>query len=85
MFENPQDYIPENAPKEIKKKMFVVTEQQRFEDESVKPPSKFYILDAFNNAVYFKTRSRAKAQEMSDVVYGQRFFQVKEVVIAITR
>lgn len=84
MYKDPQDYIPSAAPDNIKKKMIVVPEQQRFEDD-FRPPSLFYIIDCFGNAVFFKTRSRAKAQEMSDVVYGKQFYLVKQVMFAITR
>lgn len=50
-----------------------------------KPPSKYYIMNAFGQGVYFKTRSRAKAQEICDQIYGKGFFTVKQVVVAQVR
>lgn len=49
------------------------------------PPSKYYIMNAFGQGVYFKTRSRAKAQEICDQIYGKGFFVVKQVVVAQVR
>lgn len=49
-------------------------------DTDHKPPTKYYIVDCFGNGVFFKTRSRSNAQELCDILYGENFFTVREVI-----
>lgn len=88
MFSDPMDYLPEGTPKSLKKLVVVVPENEgEFWDNDketfvFKPSSRYYIRDSWGNYVYFKTRSRAKATEISNKIYGNGFFTVKEVVNA---
>ena len=75
--------LPEGIKKSVEKKLVVVPEQQRFQD-GFKAPTKFYIIDAFNDAVFIRTRDRLKAQEIVDSIWGKGFFTVKQVVLAKT-
>ena len=76
--------LPEGISKSVEKKLIVVPEQQRFQD-GFKAPTKFYIIDAFNDAIFIRTRDRLKAQEIVDSIYGKGFFTIKQVVVAQTR
>jgi len=84
VLEDMEQYLPEGTPKDLKKKVVVVSEEDRLSDE-FKAPCKYYIIDAFGNGVYFKTRSRLTASALSDKIYGNGFFTVKQVVKAIAR
>ena len=45
-------------------------------DLDFKPPTPWYIRDALDNIVFVKTRSRQKAQEIINSVYGTRKYTV---------
>lgn len=50
----------------------------KFADEEInKPPSRYYIVDAFNHLVFVKVRERHKAQEIVDEIYGKGFYKVR--------
>jgi len=70
--------------KKIMKKIVVVSEKERFNDE-FKDPTAFFIINAFGDAVYFRTRDRLKAQEISDEMYGKGFYLVKRSMKAAVR
>lgn len=73
-------FLPEGVKESLKKKIVIIPEEQRL-DESMPHPSKYYVIDYFGNAVYFKTRDRATARGIADEVYGKGFFTVKQVVV----
>lgn len=50
---------------------------QETQEEDFKHPSKFYILNALGDAVYFHTSSRDKAQEEVDKEYGKGKYKVR--------
>lgn len=61
-------------------KITTISEEDRFEDET-KHPSKFFIINAFGEAIYFHTRSRLTAQQWCDKIYNRKdFFKVREVI-----
>lgn len=67
-------------------KYLEVTEEERFDFEFVEPKgAKFFIVNAFNNAVYFFTTSRQKAQDKSNELYGINKYIVRPVVRAQVR
>lgn len=41
------------------------------------PPAKFFIMDSMQNYVFVRTRSRSKAQEAVDQIYGKGKYTVK--------
>ena len=66
------------------KHIIIVSEEQRFDDD-FKEPTRYFIINAFGEAVHFKTRSREKAQQWSDEIYGEGFYTIREVQRAILR
>lgn len=61
-----------------------VSEDQRMSDDFI-PPAKFFVVDALGDGVFFRTNSRAKAQTMSDELYGKGKYTVRVVVLAGVR
>jgi uncharacterized protein (DUF427 family) len=45
--------------------------------DDFKPPSRFYIINALGDAVYFKTNSRVRAQEEADKQYSKGKYAVR--------
>lgn len=76
-----ESYLPENTPKHLLKRIVVVPEQQRFQDD-FKAPTKYFVIDCFGNACHIRTRSRTKAQEIANEIWGEGFYTVRQVVIA---
>lgn len=68
----------------LMKQIVVVQEKDRFEDE-FKDPTAYFIVNGLGDAVYFKTRDRAKAQALSDEMYGKGFYTVKKSMKAAVR
>lgn len=54
-------------------------------DDDFKDPTQYYVKNAMDENVYFRTRSRAKAQEWSDMLYGKNFYIVKKAMKAAVR
>ena len=44
--------------------------EDEYNAEDFKPPASFFILNAMGEGVYFKTRSRQKAQERCDEIFS---------------
>lgn len=42
-------------------------------------PSNFYILNCLSQAVFFKTKSREKAQQACDEEYGKGFYKIRVI------
>lgn len=53
-----------------------VSEEDRFSDD-FKPPSQFFIVNALGEGVYFHTRSRAKAQQKCNDLYGGSKYTIR--------
>lgn len=50
----------------------------KLQDEDItKPPSRYYIVDAFGHLVFVKVRERSKAQQIIDEVYGRGFYKIR--------
>lgn len=62
-------------------KVTVISEEERLSDD-LKHPTKFFIVNALGEGVYFHTRSRATAQEWADTIYGKGFYKVRAVIKA---
>lgn len=54
-------------------------------EDDTKFPTKYYIIDAFGNGVFFRTRDRAVAQQICNEIYGEGKFLVKQVLKAVCR
>ena len=67
------------------KDKLIIFDQETILLDTFKDPKKFYIINAWNDHVYFKTIKRSKAQEMADEIYGKGFYTVKTVVKAQVR
>jgi hypothetical protein len=61
-------------PKEMQT-FYIPNEDHNADD--FKPPSRFYIINAIGDAVYFKTNSRMRAQEEADKQYGRGKYSVR--------
>jgi len=68
----------------IMKQIVVVPESERFIDE-FKEPTAYFIVNALGDALFFKTRSRSKAQDMVDSMYGKGFYIIKKAMKAAVR
>lgn len=47
------------------------------QEEDYKHPSKWYIVDALGNAVYFHSRDRAIVQQECDKIYGKGKYKIR--------
>ena len=70
---------------ECKGKLLYVWEDEVLNEELYKPKSQFFIADALGGHLFFRTNSRAKAQQLCDKVYGENKYTVKVVVRASVR
>lgn len=70
--------------KELLKKIVIVSEEES-KEENFKEPSTYYSIDALGSLFFFKTNSRAKAIESSDLLFGKGKYPVKRVVKAVCR
>ena len=61
-----------------------VSEEERM-DDNFKPPSRFYIVNAMGEGVYFKTHSRSKAREKADELYGAGKYSLRVEIKAAIR
>ena len=69
---------------EAKGKLVYVEESVMVDEDSFRAPTQFFVSDALGGAMFFRTNSRAKAQELADYVYGGKY-KVKIVVKAAVR
>lgn len=74
----------EDLLKKFEKQIIIISEIDRWE-EGFKDPTNFFIVNALGEGIYFRTRDRATAQEITDELYGKGFFTVRKVIKAITR
>lgn len=74
----------EDVLKKFEKKIIIVSEDERW-DENFKEPTALFIVNAMGEGIYFRTRDRLKAQEIADELYGKGFYTVRAVIKAITR
>ena len=70
--ESPYGVLEEAFP-QAKGKLIYVWEYEVMDEERYKPPSRFYVATADGGRMYFKTNSRARAQELADAVFGRKY------------
>lgn len=58
---------------ECKGKLVYVWEDEVLNEELYKPRGRFYVATADGGRMYFKTNSRARAQELADAVFGVKY------------
>ena len=58
---------------ECKGKLAYVWEDEVLNEELYKPRGRFYVATADGGRMYFKTNSRARAQELADAVFGVKY------------
>ena len=58
---------------ECKGKLAYMWEDAVLNEDNFKPPAKFYVATADGGRMYFKTNSRARAQELADAVFGGKY------------
>ena len=64
---------------ECKGKLAYVWEDEVLNEDNFKPPTRFYVATADGGRMYFKTNSRAKAQELADAVFGGKYIVRVEI------
>lgn len=69
---------------ECKGKLLYVWEDEVLDEDNYKPPAQFFVADAFGGHLFFRTNSRAKAQELCDLCFNKKY-TVKVVVRASVR
>ena len=70
---------------ECKGKLAYVWEDEVLNEELYKPRAQFFIADAIGGHLFFRTNSRAKAQELCEKCFGAGKYTVKIVVRASVR
>ena len=81
--DSPYGLLDEVFP-EAKGKLKYAWEHEVADEDNFKPYSQFFVSDALGGMMFFRTNSRAKAQELADYVYGGKY-KVKIVVKAAVR
>ena len=69
---------------ECKGKLVYVWEDEVLNEELYKPRAQFFVADALGGHLFFRTNSRAKAQELCDLCFNKKY-TVKVVVRASVR
>ena len=70
--DSPYGLLDEVFP-EAKGKLKYAWEHEVGDEDNFKPPAKFYVATADGGRMYFKTNSRAKAQEYADYCFGGKY------------
>ena len=70
---------------ECKGKLLYVWEDEVLNEELYKARTQYFIADAFGGHLFFRTNSRAKAQELCEKCFGAGKYTVKVVVRASVR
>ena len=69
---------------ECKGKLAYVWEDEVLDEDNYKPRGQFFCADALGGHLFFRTNSRAKAQELCDLCFNKKY-TVKVVVRASVR
>ena len=69
---------------ECKGKLLYVWEDEVLNEELYKPRTQYFCADALGGHLFFRTNSRAKAQELCDLCFNKKY-TVKVVVRASVR
>lgn len=70
---------------QCKGKLAYVWEDEVLNEELYKPRAQYFIADALGGHLFFRTNSRAKAQELCEKCFGAGKYTVKIVVRASVR
>lgn len=70
--ESPYGKLEEAFP-QCKGKLLYVWESEVLDEDNYKPRGQFYVATADGGRMYFKTNSRARAQELADAVFGGKY------------
>ena len=81
--DSPYGLLDEVFP-EAKGKLKYAWEHEVADEDNFKPHSQFFISDALGGMMFFRTNSRAEAQELCDYCFGKKY-TVKIVVKAAVR
>lgn len=57
----------------------IVPCEERLHDLTFVDPTSWFLINANGDAVYFKTRSRIKAREQADIMYGKDKYVIRSV------
>ena len=83
--ESPYGALEEAFP-QAKGKLLYVWESEVLDEDNYKPRGQFFVVDAFGGHLFFRTNSRAKAQEICDSIFQpQGKYLVKAVIKAQVR
>ena len=70
---------------ECKGKLVYVWEDEVLNEDLYKPRTQYFVADALGGHLFFRTNSRAKAQELCEKCFGAGKYTVKVVVRASVR
>lgn len=70
--DSPYGLLDEVFP-DAKGKLKYAWEHEVADEDNFKPHSQFYVATADGGRMYFKTNSRARAQELADTVFGRKY------------
>ena len=82
--ESPFGKLEEAFP-QCKGKLLYVWESEVLDEDNYKARGQFFIVDAMGGHMFFRTNSRAKAQQICDDCFGPNKYTVKVVVRAAVR
>lgn len=83
VLESPYGKLEEAFP-QCKGKLLYVWESEVLDEDNYKARGQFFVADAFGGHLFFRTNSRAKAQELCDLCFNKKY-TVKVVVRAAVR
>lgn len=83
VMDSPYGNLNEAFP-DCKDKLKYAWEHEVLDEDNFKPPTQFFISDAFGGMVFFRTNSRANAQRLCEMCFGKKY-TVKIVVRAAIR
>ena len=70
---------------DVDKTKYLYVSSEEYHVDDWKDPTGYYVLDALGGAMYFRTRSRAKAQAYCDELFGVGKYRVIKVIKAVAR
>ena len=82
--DSPYGVLAEVFP-EAKGKLIYVSEDVLKDEDNFRAPTQFFVSDALGGAMFFRTNSRANAQRLCNMVYGEKKYFVKTVIKAQVR
>jgi hypothetical protein len=71
--------FPEGMSEQDRYRVSVVSEDDMHSHERDRFPSKWFVVNAFGEGVFFCVRNRSYAQKLSDMIYGRGHYTVRQL------